>query len=111
MIEHADKRGGSGWIDSVLKDTIKMQMKFDTRGRKFIASSEKDKHNTVFYRNGLRYFIAIDNTPIATGFTAVDCARKAFLDGKIDDETYVLFTRGYAQSQSYRNSKSRKEKR
>ena len=110
MIEHADRRGGYGWIDKAINDTIKTRKKFNTEGRKFIASCDADKHETVFYRNGLRYFIAIDGNPVATGFSATDCAKKAFLDGKIKDETYVLFTRGYNASIEYRKNKNRKEK-
>ena len=111
MPEYADKRGGNNWIETAIKDTIKTRIKFDTRGRKFIASIEEGNHKTVFYRNGLRYFIATDETPIATGLNAMDCAKKAFVNGKIDDETYVLFTRGHNEAIAYRNNKRRKEKR
>ena len=96
-----------GWIERAIIEKKKKRIKFKRMDRDIISSSviedaygNKTKE-TIFYRNGARYFISVDGTPVATAFTKQECAKKAFLAGHISDSDYVTFTRGYKASQRY----------
>lgn len=96
----------ANWIDKVIRDDMQIRTKYARMNREIlqritIGDNPKDKKETIFYRNGARYFISVDGTPVATAFTKQECAKKAFLAGHISDSDYVTFTRGYKASQRY----------
>ena len=105
-----------GWIDRMIKDDLKTRIKFARMNREIIQTSViedgsgKKSKETIFYRNGARYFISVDGEPVATAFTKLDCAKKAFLNGHISESDYVSFTRGFAASVRYNRDKERKNR-
>lgn len=105
----------ANWIDKIIRDDMQIRTKYARMNREIlqritIGDNPKDKKETILYRNGARYFISVDGTPVATGVTKIDCAKKAFLNGHISENDYVSFTRGYAASLRYdRNKKKKKQ--
>lgn len=104
-----------GWIKDAIKETIEIRKKFGQGDRHFISSVTQGegskKAEIVFYRKENRYFITANDKPVATALNKADCVKKAFINGDINDETYVLFTRGHKASVEYRKDQIRKEKR
>ncbi len=104
-----------GWIERMIKDEIKTRIKFARMNREVIQTSvieegTRKKRETIFYRNGNRYFISVDGKPVATAFTKLDCAKRAFLNGDITDSDYVSFTKGHAAAVRYDQDKNRKNR-
>lgn len=104
-----------GWIEKSIRDDLKTRIKFDGMNRDIIQITTEEVYGrktkeTIFYRNGMRYFISVDGTPVATSFSKMDCAKKAFLNGHISENDYVSFTRGPAASARYSAEKNRKNK-
>ena len=102
-----------GWIEQAIKDDLKTRIKFTKMNRDIINTTVieefgKKPKEIIFYRNGARYFISVDGTPVATSLSKIECAKKAFMDGHISDTDYVTFTRGYDASVKYRKDKNRK---
>lgn len=102
-----------GWIEQAIKDDLKTRIKFTRMNREIINTtvieeSGKKTKEIIFYRNGARYFISVDGTPVATSLSKIECAKKAFADGHISDTDYVTFTRGYDASAKYSRDKNRK---
>lgn len=105
-----------GWIEKAIRDDLKTRIKFARMNREIIQTSVIDdvygrkSKETILYRNGARYFISVDGTPVATSFSKIDCAKKAFLNGHISENDYVSFTRGPAASARYSKNKYRKNR-
>lgn len=102
-----------GWIEQAIKDDLKTRIKFTKMNRDIINTTVieefgKKPKEIIFYRNGARYFISVDGTPVATSLSKIECAKKAFADGHISDTDYVTFTRGYDASVRYSRDKNRK---
>lgn len=102
-----------GWIEEAIRDDLKNRIKFTKMNRDIINTTVieefgKKPKEIIFYRNGARYFISVDGTPVATSLSKIECAKKAFMDGHISDTDYVTFTRGYDASVKYRKDKNRK---
>lgn len=106
-----------GWIERAIKDDLKRRISFARMDREIIQTVDvegefgRKAKETIFYRNGLRYFISVNGTPVATALTRNECAKKAFLNGHISDSDYVSFTRGHAASVRYDRSRGRGNKR